>query len=101
MTFGLVSSTTVTVCVTTLWLPALSRAVTVTETSPSLLVSSVAPSGVVPTHEARPEPSCSSLHEKSTTTWSPCPTWSPFAGVRRSMVGAVVSQAAVPVSVIL
>ena len=64
---GFVSSTTVTVFLTTVWLPALSRAVTVTETSPSSLVSSSSPSATLPSHEARPEPPLSS-QLKSTTT---------------------------------
>ena len=64
---GDVSSTTVTVFVTTVWLPAWSRAVTVTETSPSSLVSSSAPSATLPTHDASPEPPLSS-QLKSTTS---------------------------------
>ncbi len=101
VTVGSVRSSTVTVLVATVWFPALSRAVTVTVTGPSSLVSSVPPSGVEPTHESRPELP-SSAQEKSTTTSAPCATCEPSTGLRRSTVGGVVSggtQARVPVRV--
>ena len=95
------TSTTCTVWVTTVSLPALSRAVTVSVREPTVLVSSADPSGTLPTHEARPEPP-SSEQLKSTVTAAPSGTWAPSAGPR-SMVGAVSSggaQPAVPVSAI-
>ena len=86
-----------TVCVTAVWFPAWSSAVTVTDASPSSLVSSSAPSATEPTHEARPEPPVS-LQLKSTTSSAPCFTRAPFTGLRRATVGGVVSQVVVPVT---
>ena len=99
LTVGDVSSTTVTVFVTTVWLPAWSRAVTVTETSPSVLVSSSAPSATLPTQDASPEPPVSA-QLKSTSSGVFCFTCEPFAGLRRSTVGGTASQPVVPVTVI-
>src|SRR5687768_4619024 len=101
-TLGADSSTTVIVWVTVVSFPAPSRATTVTDLSPSVLVSSCPPSGVVPWQEARPDPPWSA-QEKSTTTDAPRGTRALSAGLRRSTVGAVVSggmQLAEPVMAI-
>ena len=76
--------------VPTAWLPAPSRAVTVSVTGPSLLVSSFSPLPVEPTQEAMPEPP-SSAHEKSATTSAPCFTCEPSTGLVIWTVGFVVS----------
>ncbi len=86
--------------VATVSFPAPSRAVTVSVTGPSLLVSSFSPSAVEPTQEARPELP-SSAQEKSTVTSAPCCTFEPSTGLVIWTVGFVVSggtHVAVPVS---
>ena len=96
---GGVRSTTCAVWVTTVSLPALSRAVTVTARGPSVAVSSGSPFATLPSQEARPEPP-SSAQLKATLTVLPRDTSAPSSGTVRSTVGGVLSggaQAAVPV----
>ena len=69
-----VTSTTCAVWVTTVSLPALSRAVTVTERAPAVVVSSAESSGTLPSHDASPEPP-SSEQLKFTVTAAPSGTW--------------------------
>jgi hypothetical protein len=83
--------TTVTVCVTDVSLPALSRASTVTLFGPGTDVSSRPPSGTVPMQDASSDPPSSS-QEKSTSSLSPSVTTEPSTGLRRSTVGGVVSS---------